>query len=323
MCLIADNNPLSSGGAAGCSDDGAVSSTVATGRDFISTEVSGSGCAGADWTGAAWTGACTAAGGIGRGLAGRRRKRSLWRRLRRGLRPKVGGARRQRACGVGCRHVGRARRRRGRRRSICIDIGQRGPHAGFDQFLVVRLVRLMSPPRAACCPPPHAAWFRLRWPRSLPICVPAQPWRTSSRRERHYPAAARRAVRRGRGGGWDWLSGYAFGRGALIRRGLNDRRHRPPHLRGQKRAHLWRQIPAQMRDEVAADGRGHGGGHNLHELHEEAREIGTLARHGRPQTVPPIALSKPRLKRRLSGEIESEKVTISRKMSAGRGRPGA
>jgi len=65
MCLIADNNPLSSCGAAGCSGNGAVSSTVATGRDFISTEVSESGCAGAGWTGAAWTGAGTAAGGMG------------------------------------------------------------------------------------------------------------------------------------------------------------------------------------------------------------------------------------------------------------------
>src|SRR5580693_8003033 len=81
MCLIADNNPLSSGGAAGCSDDGAVSSTVATGRDFISTEVSASGCVGAGWTGAAWTGAWTAAGGIG----------AVW---------LEGGA--SEACGAGC-----------------------------------------------------------------------------------------------------------------------------------------------------------------------------------------------------------------------------
>jgi hypothetical protein len=69
-----------------------------------------------------------------------------------------------------------------------------------------------------------------------------------------------------------------------------------------------------MGDEIAAHGRGDSSAHDLQELVEKARNEGSLLRHGRPQRLNPI--DPRRFKRRLSGEIESEKVTIPRKMNA-------
>src|SRR5580692_8965547 len=71
-----------------------------------------------------------------------------------------------------------------------------------------------------------------------------------------------------------------------------------------------------MGDEIAAHGRGDGSAHDLQELVEKARNEGSLLRHGRPQRLNPNRFDPHRFKRRLSGEIESEKVTIPRKMNA-------
>src|SRR5580700_326070 len=71
-----------------------------------------------------------------------------------------------------------------------------------------------------------------------------------------------------------------------------------------------------MGDEIAAHGRGDGSAHDLQELVEKARNEGSLLRHGRPQRLKPNRLDPRRFKRRVSGEIESEKVTIPRKMNA-------
>lgn len=72
-----------------------------------------------------------------------------------------------------------------------------------------------------------------------------------------------------------------------------------------------------MGHEIAAHGRGDGGADDLQGLVEKPRNEGSL-RHGRPQrldpNVNPNRLDPPGFKRRLSGEIESEKVTIPRKM---------
>src|SRR6516162_5616857 len=71
-----------------------------------------------------------------------------------------------------------------------------------------------------------------------------------------------------------------------------------------------------MCDKIAAHGRGDGRAHDLQELVEKARNEGSLLRHGRPQRLNPNRLDTRRFKRRLSGEIESEKVMIPRKMNA-------
>src|SRR6476646_9744769 len=71
-----------------------------------------------------------------------------------------------------------------------------------------------------------------------------------------------------------------------------------------------------MGDEIAAHGRGDGGAQDLQELVEKARNEGSLLRHGRPQRLDPNRFDPRRFKRRLSGESESEKVTIPGKMNA-------
>jgi hypothetical protein len=71
-----------------------------------------------------------------------------------------------------------------------------------------------------------------------------------------------------------------------------------------------------MRNEIATDRRRHSRGSDLSELPHEAREIGTLVRHGHsPENHPAGRFVPARFKRTLSGEIESEKVTIPRKLT--------
>src|SRR5262249_60214453 len=71
-----------------------------------------------------------------------------------------------------------------------------------------------------------------------------------------------------------------------------------------------------MSDKIAAYGRSNGRAHDLQELVEKARNEGSLLRHGRPQRLDPNRVGPRRFKRRVSGKIESEKVTIPRKMNA-------